>query len=58
MKARSVVATVTLLLTSGASYAGFFGPFNPVPEPSSIALFAIGGGAAAAAYLRRRKNRK
>lgn len=69
---RCVVRTISLLPAAallflaevrGAS-AGFFGTFCPgpdpceLPEPSSLALFAIGGAVAAAAYLKNRKRDK
>lgn len=43
-----------------SAFAGFFGTFNPVPEPSVLSLVAIGGGlAAGATYLGRiQRNRK
>lgn len=43
-----------------SAFAGFFGTFNPVPEPSVLSLVAIGGGlAAGATYLSRiQRNRK
>ena len=56
MKTTAVIPTTLLILANTQSaYAGFIGTFTPVPEPSSMALFAIGGSAAALAYLKKRK---
>ena len=51
MNIRSVLATVTLALLAGPAFAFI----QPVPEPSSIGLFAIGGAALAIAGIRRKK---
>lgn len=50
MNIRSIIATVTLALLAGPAFA-----FVTVPEPSSMALFAIGGAALALAGIRRKK---
>ena len=56
MKTTAVIPTTLLILANTQSaYAGFIGTFTPVPEPSSMALLAIGGSAAAMAYLKKRK---
>ena len=61
MKASTLVPAAALLMIIAniqSAHAAFIGTFNPVPEPSSMALFAIGAGAAAAAYLKKRKREK
>lgn len=64
MKACHVLSiAVLLILQAQTAYAGFFGTFcteDPceLPEPSSLALFALGGSVALAVYLKNRRRNK
>ncbi len=57
MKTTALIPVTALLIMANtqSAYAGFIGTFNPIPEPSSMALFAIGGSVAALAYFKKRK---
>lgn len=58
MKKRHILLSAAALLLADlpVAFAGFFGTFNPVPEPSSMALLAIGGAAAIGMIRKRNKD--
>ena len=66
MKMISVVPVAALVFVAEikTTYAGFFGTFCPgpepceLPEPSSLALFAVGGIVGLATYLKNRNRDK
>ena len=50
-----ILITLAMLAAGSTAYAGFFGPFNDVPEPSVLALFGAGAAALVMAHWLRRK---
>jgi len=55
--ARLIATVMVLLAGMKFAHAGFFGPFNDVPEPSTLSIFIIGGGAAAVVGYLKSRNR-
>lgn len=57
MSNRLFVATLALISSTTAANAGFFGTFDPIPEPSTLSVVAIGAGFVAVRAFLKSRNR-